>query len=133
MYIKSQFVNKQGMLWCQGHTHAHPPAPLQNEWELLCAELPELGTQRRLHKSNPKLPDKCSLGCVPAHWCDITWQVELGSSAGYYLCPPPAASELLSFPLSQAREKSSCLIEVSCARGRISEGVSYPNEINLLG
>lgn len=119
----TQFVNRQGMLWCQGHTHAHPPAPPRDEWETPCAELPELGVQRRLHKSNPKLPDECSLRCVPAHRCDSPWQVQLGSSAWYYLWPPPAAPQLLFSPSARPGRRAAPSPQRAALEATTSEGV----------
>lgn len=125
IYTKSQraqFVNRQTMPGSQGHRHARTSSPHQEERETPCAELPELCTQRRLRKTNPKLPDKCSLGCIRAHRCDILWQVQLGSSACSYLCFPHAAPQLLSFSPSPSPGRTvdagGCFITACHARGQ---------------
>lgn len=123
VYTKSQstqFVNSQGRLWCQGHTHAHPPAPLQDEWETLNY------LNLALRGASTSQTQSCQLN-VP--W-DVSLHIGVTSLAGlvrlkHWELPvsSPAAHSSRPSP-SPALGGSSCLITELEASMR--EGASMP-------
>lgn len=107
VYTKSQrtqFVNRQGRLWCQGHTHL--PAPLQEEWEMLnYLNLALRGASTsQIQSCQMNVPWDVSLHIGVTSLAGSVrlklWELPVSSPAAHSSCPSP----------SPALGGSSCLI-----------------------
>lgn len=98
------FVNRQGRLWCQGHTHL--PAPLQEEWEMLnYLNLALRGASTsQIQSCQMNVPWDVSLHIGVTSLAGSVrlklWELPVSSPAAHSSCPSP----------SPALGGSSCLI-----------------------